>query len=64
MVQSELKYFIGVKIVNLKCCVFGGKTGPFPMVWVFRVLSHVAPAQFWAKPDPEPTRELGPTATT
>ena len=27
MIQSELKYLIGAKVVNLKCRVFAGKTG-------------------------------------
>jgi hypothetical protein len=42
MLQSELKYLIGVIIVNLKCRGFGGKTRPLPMVRVFRVVRPAA----------------------
>jgi hypothetical protein len=35
VIRSELRYSIGVKNVELKCQVFGGKTGPMAMVWVF-----------------------------
>ena len=64
MIQSELKYLIGARIVNLKCRVFGGKTGPFPMVWVFRVVRPVATVRFRVEPYLEPTREFGPVANT
>jgi len=33
MIRSELKYLIGAKVVNLKCQVFVGKTGPIATVW-------------------------------
>jgi len=42
---------------------FGGKTGPFPTGWVFRVLRPIATFQFRVPPDPEPTREFGPVAS-
>jgi len=58
MVQSELKYLIGAKIVNLKSRVFGGKTGPFPMVRVFRVVRPLATVRFQVERNPEPTREF------
>ena len=64
VIQSELKYLIGAKIVNLKCQVFGGKTGPFPTVKVFRVVRPVAKVQFQVEPDLEPTRQFGPVANT
>ena len=32
MIRSELKYLIGAKVVNLKCRVFAGKTGPIATV--------------------------------
>jgi hypothetical protein len=64
MIQSELKYLIGAKIVSLKCAVFGGKTGPFPMVRVFPVVGPVAMVRFRVEPYPEPTREIGPVANT
>jgi len=64
MIQSELKYLIAVKIVDLKCRVFGGKTAPFPTVWVFRVVRHVATVRLRVEPNPEPTREFGPVANT
>jgi len=32
MIQSEPRYLTGANIVNLKCRVFGGKTGPFQKV--------------------------------
>ena len=34
-IRSELKYVIREKIVDLKCRVVGGKTGPMAMVQVF-----------------------------
>jgi len=61
-IRSELKYLPGAKIVNLKCRVFGGKTGPFPMVRVFRVVRPVVTVWFWVEPEPEPTCEYGPFA--
>jgi hypothetical protein len=47
-----------------KCRVFGGKTGPFPVGRVFRVVRPVATVRFRVEPDPEPTREFGPVANT
>jgi hypothetical protein len=64
MIRSELKYLIGAKNVNLKCRVFGGKTGPFPMVRVFRVVRPVAMVRFRVEPYPELAREFGPVANT
>jgi hypothetical protein len=64
MIRSELKYLIRAIIVHLKCQVFGGKTAPFPTVWVFRVVRPVATVRFWVEPNPEPTREFGPVADT
>jgi hypothetical protein len=64
MIQSELKYLIGAKIVNLKSRVFGGKSGPFPTVRVFRVVRPFATVRFRVEPYPEPTREIGPVAIT
>jgi len=34
-IRSELRYFIGAKLMMLKCRVFGGKTGPIATVRVF-----------------------------
>jgi len=42
----------------------GGKTGPFPMVRVFRVVRPVAKVRFQVEPYPELTRESGPVANT
>src|SRR5882757_782054 len=64
MIRSELKYLIGAKNVSLKCRVFGGKTGPFPMVRVFRVVRPVATVRVRVEPYPEPAREFGPVANT
>jgi hypothetical protein len=64
VIRSELKYLIGAKMLNLKCWVFGGKTAPFPTVWVFRVVRPVATVRVRVEPDPEPTREFGPVANT
>ena len=58
MIRSELKYLIGGKVVMLKCQVFGGKTGPFPVGRVFRVLRPVATVRFRVEPEPEPTWEF------
>jgi len=63
-IRSELKYLIGAKIVDLKCRVFAGKTGPFPTVRVFGVVRPVATVRFRVEPDPEPTRDFGPVANT
>jgi len=48
----------------LKCRVFGGETGPFPMAWVFRVIRPDATVRFGVEPEPEATWELGPVANT
>jgi len=64
VVRSELKYLIGANIVNLKCPVFGGKTGPFPMVQVYCVVRPGATVRFWVELEPEPTRNFGPFANT
>jgi hypothetical protein len=64
MIRSELKYLIEAKIGNLKCRVFDGKTGPFPMVRVFHEVRPVATVGFRVEPYPEPTREFGPVANT
>jgi len=42
MIRSELKYLIGGKVVMLKCQVFRGKTGPFPVGWGCRVIRPIA----------------------
>ena len=64
MIRSELEYLIGAKIVYLKCRVFGGKTGPFPMVWVFRVVRPIATVRFPVEPYSELTRDFGRVANT
>ena len=64
MIQSELKYLIGAKIVNLKCRVFGGKTGPMATVRVFGVVRPIATVRFRVELYAEPTREFGPVANT
>jgi hypothetical protein len=48
----------------LKCRVFGGKTGPFPVGRVFRVVRRVSTVRFRVEPEPESTREFGPVANT
>jgi len=64
MIRSELKHLIGGNVVMLKCRVFGGKTGPFPMGRVFRVVRRGATVRFQVEPEPEPTREFGPIGIT
>ena len=64
MIRSELNHLVGAKMVNLKCRVFGGKTGPFPMVQVFRVVRPIATVQIWVELDPEPNWQFGPVANT
>jgi hypothetical protein len=64
MIRSELKYLNCVKIVDLKCRVFGGKHAPFPTVQVFRVVRPIATVWFRVEPNPELTREFGPVAYT
>ena len=48
----------------LKCRVFGGETGPFPMSQDFHVLRPIATVQFRVEPELEPTREVGPVVDT
>jgi len=55
MEQSELKYLIGAKIVNLKCRVFGRKTGQFPTVWYFCVVRPIVTVPFRVERNPFPT---------
>jgi len=64
MIESELKYIIEGKVVMLKWRVFGGKPGPFQMGPVFRVVKAIATVRTRVEPEPEPTREFGPVATT
>ena len=64
MMRSLLKYLIGGNGVMLKCRVFGGKTGPFPMGPVIRVVRSVAMVQIRVELEPEPTWEFGPVAYT
>jgi len=64
MVRSGLKYLLEAQILNLKCQVFGGKTGPFPMVQVVQVVRPVTMIRFRVEQDPEPTQEFGPVAIT
>jgi hypothetical protein len=64
MIRSELKSLIGAQIVDLKYRVLGGKTAPFRMVRVFRVVRPVAKVRFRVELNPEPAREFGPVANT
>ena len=64
VIQSELKYLIGAEMVNFKCRVVGGKTAPFPTVWVLRVIRPVATVRVRVELDPEPTWQFGPDANT
>jgi hypothetical protein len=64
MIPSELKYLIWAKNVNLKYRVFGGKTCPFPMVRVFRVVTPVATVRVRVEPYLEPARQFRPVANT
>jgi hypothetical protein len=48
----------------LNCPVFGGKTSPFPVGRVFRMVRPVATVRFRVEPEPEPTREFEPVANT
>lgn len=53
-IRSELIYLNLAQIVNVKCQVLGGKTGPFPTVWVFFMAGPVGMVKFKV----EPTLEL------
>jgi hypothetical protein len=64
MIQSEVKYLIGATNVNLKCRMFRGKTGPVPMIRVFRVVRPVSTVQFRVELYPELILEFGPIANT
>jgi hypothetical protein len=48
----------------LKCRIFVGKTGPFPMGRVFRGVRPVVTVRLWVKPEPEPIWEFEPVADT
>jgi len=48
----------------LKCQIFGGKTGLFPLGLVFRVVRSIAMVQCQVELEPEPTREFGPIGNT
>jgi hypothetical protein len=64
MTRSELKYLFGGKVLMLKSRVFGGKTGPFPVGQVFRVVATIATVGFHVEPEPIPTWEFAPVANT
>jgi hypothetical protein len=64
MIRSELNDLIGAQIIDLKCRVFVRKSGPFPMVWVFRVVRPIATVRCWVEWYPEPTQELKPIVHT
>jgi hypothetical protein len=64
MIRSELTYLIGVKVVMLKCQVFGGKTSTFPVGRVVHGVRPIATVRFRVEPEPEPTQEFGPGANT
>jgi hypothetical protein len=64
MIQSEVKYLIGATIVNLRCRIVRGKTGPVPIVRVLRVVRPVSTVQFRVELYPELTLEFGPIANT
>jgi hypothetical protein len=59
IIRSELHYLIGANIVNLNCLVFGGNTGPFPMVQVFHVVRPVATVRIQVELNLELTEEFG-----
>jgi hypothetical protein len=50
MIQSQLRFLIGAKIVDLKCRVFGG--------------NPLQRSGSGLELDPEPNREFGPVADT
>jgi hypothetical protein len=64
IIQSELKYLIGAKLVNLKGRVFGGKNWPICICPGFRMVLPAVTVQFCLQPDPDPTREFGPIPNT
>ena len=64
MIQSELKYLIGAKLVVLKCRVFGGKTGPIATVQVFIWYDPLQRFGCGSESYPDPTQEFGTVANT
>jgi hypothetical protein len=48
----------------LKCRVFGGKIGPFPVGQVFRVVRPVATVWFRVELEPQLTWEFGMVVNT
>jgi hypothetical protein len=64
MIRSELKYLMGGKVGMLKCRVFGGKTGPFPVGRDLRLVRPVAAVKFRVELEPELTRVFRPVANT
>ena len=64
VIRSELKYLMVAKNVHLKCRVFGGKTGPFPMILVFGVVRPIATVRIQVEPEPELAYQFVPVANT
>jgi hypothetical protein len=64
VIQSQLKYFIGAKIVSLKCRIFDDKTGQFRMVLVVQFVRPVATVRFRVELDPEPAQQFGSVINT
>jgi hypothetical protein len=64
MIQSELQYFIGDKLVNVKCQDYGEKTDVFPTVQVLCVAKRLPTAWLWIQLDLEQIRKYGLVANT
>jgi hypothetical protein len=48
----------------LKCREFGGKSDPFPVGQVVRMVRCVAMVRIRVEREPEPTRKIGPVVNT
>lgn len=63
-IQSELRYWIRVKDVWLKCWVICSTTSLIPMVWDFWVAKHAAAVRILVEPESEPNWNFGSIAFT
>lgn len=59
MIQPELRYWIGVKDVGLKCRVIGSTTSPIPLVWNCDVATHAAAVQIQVEPESKQNWKFG-----
>jgi len=62
VIQLELRYLIVAEIINIKYCVFIGKTGPTPIIRIFQSMRVVESHLVWVGQEPEPNWNIGQDA--